>query len=472
MHFSKEMVPEVYFEDHPEFTELYYVAWESAFKHIKEIQGLPVPRHIDEGFDPTRLWIWDTCFMVHFCKYAPDIFPGIQSLDNFYVPMYDDVSTVCSIHHPDNPPLFAWVEYEYYKFTGDASRIRRNLVDKQYLQKHYEFIENAKIGIRVPGTFMLNTIQKNEIGYLWSDIASGMDNTPRGGGHSSSIYWLDALAQQALSALCISRMAKAIDENVIAKEYVEKYEEKCNLLNQYYFDEADGSYYDINATSHDINPVLTPASFWPLLAEAANDERAKCQIKTILDPNLLGGDIPLPSVSRSNPSFSPDGRYWQGGVWLPTTYMAIKALERYEYYDLAADIAERTVTHMCNVYKNYEPHTIWEAYSPSETSPASGKMQNSTTRPDFCGWSALGPISLLIENIIGIYKVDAVSRTIYCHPNKIGNHSIKNLQFGNIKCDISVTDTNLKVCTKTPFILVIDNYQHQCIAGITEIKIE
>jgi hypothetical protein len=226
------MVPEVYVEEHPEYTELYERAWRLAFEHIRDIPGLPVPRHMDEGFCPDRLWIWDTCFMVHFCKYAPDVFPGIQSLDNFYAPMHDGVTSPCKIHHPDNPPLFAWIEYEYYKFTGDSSRLYRNLVTKRYLQKHYEYIETARFGMRVPGAFMLNAIQKNEIGYFWSGIASGMDNTPRGGGHDSAIYWLDAISQQALSALYIFRMAEAIDETAIAEEYRTKYQEKCELINR------------------------------------------------------------------------------------------------------------------------------------------------------------------------------------------------------------------------------------------------
>ncbi len=51
--------------------------------------------------------------------------------------------------------------------------------------------------------------------------------------------------------------------------------------------------------------------------------------------------IPLPSLSRSDPDFWPTGGYWRGSPWLPTSYMAIKALDaragRGDYDILATD---------------------------------------------------------------------------------------------------------------------------------------
>ena len=64
-------VPGVILDRNPEFVELYQAAWKMAAEHIQDLPGLPVVRHMDEACDPSRLWIWDTCFMVHFCKYAP-----------------------------------------------------------------------------------------------------------------------------------------------------------------------------------------------------------------------------------------------------------------------------------------------------------------------------------------------------------------------------------------------------------------
>ena len=234
--FSFDVVPDPIYDARPDFIELYRKAWELSAAHIDEIPGLPVVRHMDEACMPDRLWIWDTCFMVHYCKYSPEFFPGIQSLDNFYLPMHDGVKSSCLIHHPDNPPLFAWIEYEYYRFTGDKSRIHRNLVEKRYLQKHYDFLENkCRIGDMYPFSAVHAAWQKFDKGYMWAGNPSGMDNSPRGDFQHYMLFWIDAIAQQALSALYISKLAEEINENDTAAEYKAKYEEKCELINKYYF---------------------------------------------------------------------------------------------------------------------------------------------------------------------------------------------------------------------------------------------
>lgn len=469
--FSFSLVPEVILDRHPEYIELYKKAWDIASDHVLDTPGLPVEHHMDEGFAPDRNWIWDTCFMVHYCKYSPGFFPGIQSLDNFYLPLHDKVKSSCLIQHPDNPPLFAWVEYDYYRFTGDASRIHRNLVEKRYLQRHYDFVENGKLGDRCPSSFLMNTLQKCECGYFWSGIASGMDNTPRGNDTYTNLFWVDALAQQALSALYIARMAALIGESSIEAEYLEKYEEKKNTLNKYYFDERDGSYYDIHAATHDVCRILTPASFWPLMAEAASKDQAAKQLKTILDPELLGGEVPAPSVARNSVYFEPDGRYWRGGVWMPTSYMTAKAIEKYGYLDEAADFADKTVKRMSDVYRTYSPATIWEAYAPSLMRPSSSKHAGTVARPDFCGWSALGPISLLIENVIGVYGVDAVTKTVKYHHRKIGRHGVKRLKFGPVTCDIIGDDSSVTVTTDTAITFIADGKAYECKAGTSRIEL-
>ena len=471
--FEKSLVPEVIFDERPDFVKLYYKAWEQAAAHIKTVPGLPVERYMDEACMPGRLWIWDTCFMVHFCKYSPDFFPGIHSLDNFYMPMYDRAPSPCKIHHMDNPPLFAWVEYEYYRFTGDKSRIYRNLVEKCYLQKHFEFLEKeCRFGYDSPLTGSIAMWQKFDAGYAWAGCPSGMDNTPRSRGNYQRILWVDALAQMALSAKYIAKLAREINETAIAAEYEQKYEEKSALLNKYYFDETDGCYYDIGIKFHEFWKVLTPASFWVLLAEAATKERAARQISTIYDPNLLGGMVPLPTVARNDRDFTSDGCYWNGSVWLPTTYMTAKALEKYGEFDLASDIAYLTVNHMVKTYENFLPHTIWECYSPTAFEPAKNK-NGKYVRKDFCGWSALGPISLFIENIIGLHRADAVAGKVEFHPRKNSSlrYGIRNFKFGNISCDIIVENGVLNCRSNAPFTLEIDSVSHRIRCGETQIKL-
>lgn len=100
---------------------------------------------------------------------------------------------------------------------------------------------------------------------------SGMDNTPR----ERDGLWVDAISQQALSALYISRLADDIGDKSQSKVWNKKYNNLKNIINKYYWDEKDGFYYDIDATTLKPLKVKTPASYWPLLAEVSSEEQAK-----------------------------------------------------------------------------------------------------------------------------------------------------------------------------------------------------
>lgn len=453
-------IPEIIYEADERFEKLYQCAWTLASEHICKSDSLPVSPYMDEACHPGRIWIWDTCFMALYCKYAHQVFPGIESLDNFYRMMYDGVfAGEIKIHHLDNPPLFAWVEYEYFQFTGDHDRIRRNLLEKKYLIRHYEWIENkARFCKKYPYAYMPSILEKRDIGYLWSSCSSGMDNTPRGYGDAAALlYWVDILAQQALSAEYIQKSAEIIGATEIAEHFKREYMEKVALLNQYYYDEADGFYYDIYAANYEFCRFMTPASFWALLAEAPDKKRAERMIRHLQDEKKFGGEIPIPSVSRDSSDFEPDGRYWRGSIWLPTSYMVLKSLEKYGKFDLAADLAEKTVRHMADVYERFMPHTIWECYSPTEILPARNKDKNVFCRPDFCGWSALGPISMMIENILGFYGVDAVQNTLKYHHRRIpGKHGIRNFCFADVCCDILIEENQVTIHTNNAFRMVVD----------------
>ena len=202
----------------------------------------------------------------------------------------------------------------------------------------------------------------------------------------------------------------------------------------------------------------------------APEERAARLIKTILDPNKFGGMVPLPTVSRDDPEFVDDGGYWRGSVWLPTTYMTVKALEKYGEFDLASEVAYRTIKHMADVYENYLPHTIWECYSPTAALPAKNG-RNRVVRKDFCGWSALGPISLFIENVLGFHRADAVEKVLEFHPRQSsGKYGVKNFKFGDVCCDIIVENGTLNCRSNTGFTLIIDGCRHGICAGEQTIR--
>ena len=469
----KNEVPEPIYDGEKSLIELYYKAWEIADKRIMHTSGMPAARYMDEGcmdgFGPNTIWIWDTAFMSLFCKYAPQYFPGVESLRNFYEPILDNSSCPLRIHHPDNPPLFAWVEYDYNKFTNNKQHLDSLILINKYPQRYYQYFASLDETKTFSFDHQPVELKNMGIGFDWNGNPSGMDNTPRNA--DGDILWIDAISQQALSALYISRMAGLCSDKSTEEVYKKEYTRLKEIINTYYWDEQDGCYYDIYQKDSSVTRILTPASFWPMMAEIPSQEQAERMSKFALSDTRLGGGRPWKTVSADSPYYAGDGgRYWLGAIWLPTAYMGIKSLEKYGLHDLANDTAENLVNQINRTYINYSPHTIWEAYNPSDDTPANGKRKP-VVRPDFCGWSALGPISLFIENLIGIHDVNAEQKTVRWNIHHNFRHGLKKLKFGDIITDLIYDDGHIEVVSNDDYTLYVNDKTFSIRSGINHFEI-
>ncbi len=485
--FDRALIPQPVFDAEPGYVELYWKAWELAYAHVKWQKGLVQPLYMDEGLWDDTIWIWDSEFMVMFCKYAPKLFPGIQTLDNFYYTMLEDSGSSLRIQHPDNPPFFAWVENDYYKITGDRDHIRELLLDKKFPQRYWDLFPTLSPERKLQFDHYPIALKYKGIGYEWSGISSGMDNTPRTRA-GKGMLWVDAISQQALSALYISRLAKVAGDGATAREFEKKWKELRVIVNKYYWDDSDGCYYDIvpapsgeTASVADVQAspsawrttgILTPASFWPMLAEIPSKAQARRMTEFALRPDKLGGEVPWVTVSRDDPDFDAnDGWYWRGSMWLPTAYMGIKALEKYGFQEAADTTAEKVLSWMLRTYCDYEPHTIWECYSPTAPTPSSNHGKR--VRPDFCGWSAIGPISLFIENVLGFHDIDASSRTVHWDIRHDCRHGLNNLTFGDTTTELlyDPAASTVTIRSNKPYCLILNGKSHRIRAGVTTISI-
>jgi glycogen debranching enzyme len=417
--------------------ELYYYAWELAKQHIAYNEKTASKYYMDEGCWPDRLWLWDTCFMAEFCRYAPELFPGIESLDNFYAIQHDDgYITMTQIIETGedayklpwgriNPPLAAWVEWDYYLVSGDIDRLEKVL---DHLVRFDEWIEKNR--------------RRDDGSYWFSDCnSSGMDNSPRTcrsckDGHNTN--FIDLAAQQALAAKYIGDIARETGKEDLADKFEKLYGQRCAYLNEKLWCERDGFYYDAHLWGS-FTGCKTTASFWPLLALASSEEQVAGMLEHLDNPAEFNRPCPVPTLSYDNPNYRDDGGYWLGGVWAPNNYMITRGLENYNYHKRAKEIAEKYLEHIYKVWKNFSPHTIWECYSPENEMPSKHRKPTEQiwnwVRPDFVGWSGLGPISMLIENIIGI-KVDYPKRKITWISDDLAEHGIENFRFGPHKISL------------------------------------
>lgn len=472
--FDTTKVPTPIFDENPGYVELYWKAWEMAYDHVVEDPGAAQSPFMDEVCYDDVIWIWDSCFMTLFNKYASDdYFPGVANLNNFYYPLYDNVTSSQSIWFPDNPNLFAWVEWENYLVSGDTDHVEWLINEKQYLQKHFQMMETAKPGDVLPNCSHTVGHERLELGYTGSNQIVGMDNSPRGRTYGeSNILWIDTISQQALSAYYIAKLADVAGNTAVRDTYSGYYNTLKSLINQYYWDETDGFYYDINKNDPtQKDKVKTVASFWPMLAFVPDSGQAADLLAYVNSPTSFGGFVDFPSVARDDPDFdSATGAYWRGGVWLPTVYMGIKGLENYGYSTRADEAAEKILAQQYQTYKTFAPHTIWETYAPCSNSPST--EYGNIVRQDFCGWSALGPISLFIENVLGFHSVNAADKVVEWRLHQEGRHGITNFSFGNVTTDIVCDDGVITVRSNGNYTLKVNGISMSIASGVQSFDLD
>lgn len=477
---AKAELPSPIWEENPEWVVLYWKAWAIAFSNLQTPPpGSPlVANWIDEGLSP-QIFQWDTHFMAMFGRYAHHVFPFIESHDNFYARQHED-GMICRVineadgvdHHwglgdnyarTINPPLFSWAEMEYFRFSGDTARLEQILLP---IEKYVAWVEQHR---RAEGT---------EHGLYWSNgQASGMDNTPRDMGrpspngdiHSSTspMGWVDMSSQIKMCYDNLAEICRILGDKKKAKTYSKRAKALAKQINRYMWSDSTGLYHDVTPDGEQ-TPWITTATFWPILADIASPKQVSRMTEAIEDTTLFWRRLPLPSLAANQPYYDPRGRYWRGGVWAPTTYMTVKGLERRGHEALAESIARRNMEVVHELYQSTS--TIWELYSPDMNVPATNETGIHLVKPNFVGWTGLIPISMFIENIIGI-RADGSTNRIVWRTNTTSRHGIENLRFGNVTTTLIREGNTITIDSTAPYVLIVNGKKYSIGKGSSQVEL-
>jgi hypothetical protein len=413
--FSK--LPQPILPSRQDWLELYDFSWKTAAKNIRMTRGC---RHMDAAWDPARncQWVWDTCFMALYCRYGNGQYPGVESLDNFYemqhadgyIGMTYDMSTG-EEPWPNriNPPLFAWVEWEHYLATGDSSRFSRVI---PHIEKLMGWIDSNRrtephrrfAASDCPKDGRGESVHQYQLYYFEDCGSSGMDDsprTPRNPDAGRFFDWIDLSSQMTLSFRLLALMNEVMGEKARAKEWDDKAEETGELVNSELWCANTRFYHDRSLPGNFVS-TKTVAGFWPILAGICPKDRLDALIAHLENPAEFNRNIPVPSLSADDANFSHEGIYWRGGVWASTNYMVTRGLMRAGRGETAHEIAVKYLDGLAKTYSEFSPHTLWESYSSEAFTPGMKPYTKQWTKPDFVGWTGIGPIAMLIENIIGV----------------------------------------------------------------------
>lgn len=465
--YDKKALPQPVLEGHSEWIDLYYRAWELAFQNVEYIE--------QEGWKPqmtcmpgvNTIWQWDSCLMTFITNYANGTISALNNLDNLYRLRRESDGYMSMAYRINselpawpgriNPPLMAWAEWESYLITGDQGRMSRVL---PALEGNYQFLENNRR--RVSGLY-----------WFEDPGSSGMDNAPRGPYaweplDGAGICHVDLGCQQSLSAKCMANMFEVLGQLDKAEFYRNENLRINALINRYHWNESLGFYFDFFGRSGGDTKVKyinskTAAAFWTILCGAADGQRLERTIGHMFDPKEFYSKVPFATLSADDPNYDPTGGYWLGGVWAPTNFAAIRGLTQAGRSSLAREASIRYLDAMCAVARDPAyGNTIWECYSPTEYRPATAEA-GEIVRADFVGWSGLAPVTMLIENIIGLHfnaKENVVAFEMF--PGQLCG--LKNMLFNGGKVSICCTkyipvagQSVIEVTSDQNFTLVVRN---------------
>ena len=433
-HIDLSLLPQPFFGVHSEWADLHRFAWERASHHIRVTRGR---RHMDVAWDPNRnyQWVWDASFMALYCRYGALQFPGTASLDNFYdrqrtdgyIGMTYDMNTgVEPWPNRINPPLFAWAEWEHYRTTGDPRRLAR-------AARHIAALMGWIDANRRLRPFRNRKSRGSEAAdqlYYFEDCGScGMDDscrTPRVDQAGQYFDWIDLCSQMALSFEMLSRMHGAAGDRKAQAHWARRARSLGAAINSQLWCERTRFYHDRMLPSNFV-ASKTAAGFWPLVAGICPARRRDALVGHLQDEREFNRPIPVPSLSADDPNYHPDGTYWLGGVWAPTNYMITRGLQTAGRGDVAHEIAVRYIDGLVRTYRKIRPHTLWENYAPEQDRP--GLSAGHRVKPDFVGWSGIGPIAMLIENVLGV-DVNGAARTIEWDIRLTEEHGVRQLPVG------------------------------------------
>ena len=478
----KDRLPEPVIDGHADWLPMYWKCWQLAFAHLKKpASGSPlVSNWLDEWFS-SNIFQWDTCFMMMFARYGHAEFPFIQSLDNFYC-LQRNSGYICREytegtgreikfgHHGGfddphgwansmNPPLFAWAECESFKVTGDKSRFAMIL---PVLEKYLEFLNRDGDPEASPDKWLEQGRRSAGTPHLlyWNTaLGSGMDDVPKPTKKGSG--WVDMSCQMVMQYHELALISRELGKPEKAAKFEGEAKTIGERINKWCWNEEDGFYYDVLADGTQFKKK-TACGFWPMIAGIASPAQVRRMVAHLKDDKEFWRPFVFPTLAADEKEYNnPTGGYWRGAVWAPTNYAIIKGLEACGEEAFATEATEKYLAGMNTVFQ--KRGTVFENYMPEKIEPSSGKG-------DFVGWTGCGPIVLLIENVLG-FRPDGARNRLHWRLARTDRHGIRKLRFGQIKTDV-IYDGNgqVSVTTDKPYSLVINGQEYSIPVGISSYR--
>ena len=391
-----------------------------------------------------------------------------------------------------NPPLFAWSEWQWYQVTGDIERIRRVLPALREYLDYSSIVRWAqdsahRLYWNDGGGSGLDWLKRP---YLRNNDGSKQWGDPDMSAQTAQAYLLLGDMYEVVGdsdeAARMRAIGDAIGERINRFLWNDFTDGGVDYGQWFYADSAG----NIAPTAGQYVDEPQGPGLWYSLIGATPAQTTRLR-NIMSSEDWYFTDMPFGTLPKSHSQFQGWGGHSQGSVYPPILYMGIKGAENIAGYEFAQGLLKRYLDGMVEVFDYSD--TVWEFYAPDKhshtellavrfqtprvlgfhrnpvrapctthetdvyscevvkvghtlapgmyvtparniTVPRNSHLQQfgpSTVAPDFVGWAGLGPIALLIENIIGI-QAEVPNRRIEWHLTRTDRHGINSLWLGEM----------------------------------------
>jgi hypothetical protein len=225
-----------------------------------------------------------------------------------------------------------------------------------------------------------------------SSDASGMDNQISRSGDLESYQdeGVDLACELYRELQAMKVIAKELGKKEDATMYARHSATLAKQVNEVFWDEKDGFYYDRNEKTSKQIKVKSVAGFFPLWAGIASRKQAERLVQNhLLNPNEFWLRYPIATYAKTESDFYEGSKTgecnWRGPAWIPTNYIIFHGLVQYGYERVARELTTKTIQMVLN------ENDVTREYYNSDTGKGNGMNP-------FWGWSSLAyvmPVDLV-----------------------------------------------------------------------------
>lgn len=295
-------------------------------------------------------WSWDSWkHAAGLSYYKPELAKDqiramydFQRADGFIVDcVYRDTTIEAHNYRDTKPPLSVWAVAKIFKKDSDI-----DFIEEMYpkLKKYHGWWYNNRDHDQ-DGLCEYGSTDGTVLAAKWE---SGMDNAIRfdaskilinsEGAYSLDQESVDLNAYLFAEKIFLATLADALHKTEEAKTYRSDAEKLKTRIQNQFFDDEDGWFYDTNLEGTKFIKGAGSEGWIPLWAKAATQEQAEIIKTKMMDPEKFYTKVPFQTMSKDHPKFDPLNGYWRGPNWLDQAYFGVKGLRNYGF-DAEADKA-------------------------------------------------------------------------------------------------------------------------------------